>query len=319
MLGRGLGKALFRRLPDETHGQGLRLLLGEHPAESPTVEQVVAQTALTVLGESFGLTCIVVARVVGGSRSLHAASIGDEPARSEVWSWALPSWTEQTPAAFELHGRLWQMLNDNADGVLGSIGQLHDGWVWLSTLNAASRECDDRLGAVAFRHRAFSPQESEALGQSLGALASVLSGGSAGEEGVRGDVFNGSGRLTVSDTSVTAAEALAETSAKVASCFEATIRVGQTRTATGRGETHVVAVARAAASALRPQPLVRFADDVAMGERTVTVVLLEAGEESAAGPTLHLGLSVRPAGDINGGAAAVFEAMGWPDGVAQVL
>ncbi len=170
------------------------------------------------------------------------------------------------------------------------------------------------MAVAVYSRVALRADEQDALWRSMGTVASVLCAPMQ-EEATPADAFNGSGRLTVSDDDDVGPFRNQPTTIDESTTYVATLRVGRTLTSTGRGESHVIAVARAAAGSLEMQPKVRFAGDVGVGGTTVTIVLLEVEMETAgtASKSLRLGLSVRPAGDINGAAAAVFDVMGWPE------
>ncbi len=286
----------------------------------------MVRTALAVLGESFRCGNVVLARISASDGSVTSPrKAGEGTLAPDLWSWSLPSWRDDSLAAFELHGRLWSYLQ-GVQLTFHEFGrptstfkseQLHDGWAWMGHIDAGAT-----VFAAVYSQEPLSLDEQDGLWQSFRTVASVL--GSTGETSPPIGAFNGSGRLTISDPGSGSGSGSVVGSASEVSdvddeptTYVATLRVGKTLSATEHGSSHVLAVAKAAAAVLDPQPTIEFAGDVTVGVHTVTIVLLNVAvneKRNVAGrSTSRLGLSIRPAGDINGGAAAVFDVMGWPE------
>lgn len=275
------------------------------------------RSALSVMGEAFGCTAVTVVRSLAPADTPNPPTDlrSGDPASSKMWSWSLPSWSGVDASAYELHGRLWSFIRHGPSGeaagddgpALISIESLFEGTAIFARLTP-----DGTVGAYAYRRADFSQAEATALWQAMAAVASVIQPGQSSAAARHG--MAGPGLLSYAPRPSEAQRPDAAVDPVDPTLFLAKLRVGRT-SVTAHGQTPLLAVARAAAHSHQPRADVVFAESIDVGNHTVTLVLMQLphGDGNDA-PRLRMGLAVRPLGDVNGGAVAVFSAVGWPEG-----
>lgn len=337
----GLGRGLARILDspstsdDGRASAGLGQLLGPIArSRSGQLRPFILRVALNAVAESFRAEGAVLAlrpRVAHSPRSVTEPATSEEPT---VVTQLPPSWTANSSAMFELHGRLWSLshIHQESDQTWSDqyrIGEFH---VWMVRLPGF----DGPAGAAFVRTTRFDPAETHALERSIASALSALAPARRDSEAIplstTGRPFDvhpsDPGQRPAASEPVLTASVTAEGDNMVAEVtFRRSDLVGDTTIrevagddgragsgvsgqatviGTGRGPDATTAVARAAANACQPQRRVSFAGSLDVDGSTVTIVLVGGFDLDGRPP--RLGVSIRPAGDVVGPAEAVFSA-----------
>ncbi len=267
---RGLGRGLAGILGDAFSarpGYGVNELLGgEKARNSPLVREMVTQLALRSIADGFDADGVVLVRRDG------------EGELAAVTSQLPSSWDGFDTISFEVAGRLWHKLDDDAHG----YEQIELGENSVLLCHDATSE--GSIAAAVVRSQAFDHNESQTVADLVRSVGSALSGDAVlpAEESVR--VLTQESRDGVlADIRLT--------------------RAGDRRDAASVAETSELAVARAASELCDEQLIVEFAGATKVDGFSVTIVVVRRHD---GGPLF--GLAVTEEGATNGPAIAVFSA-----------
>ncbi len=328
-LGRGLAGILDEPVVDRSSNErsqyGLDHLVGGEPrAKAAELRSFVVDTALAVVTDAFGLDGLIL---VGGAGS---------PTSRFLASRLPPSWSIESPALFEVYGRLHAALAvdglDRRSAFLGrpngpvgltvaSSGTVAGGerTTWQASIGKnrawfARLTVDDHPAvAVAVRASAFSESESDALGAVIASVVTALS--DDGSEAARRSELRSSLSVSVDRTEVGVSARVEMAGGTTVPWLDDAVErqtdrddgLGpalRTRHGSATATDAATAVARAAAALCGDNWEIMFAGCSAVDRYTVSIVIV--GDDAG---RLRMGFAVSTGGDPAGAAEAVLTAL----------